>query len=367
MKKSILTIVSLILALLTFTGCSCSPTIAYSFTSYWQKDKVYSSTYHEKAVYTVTHVTDFSEKIDNKNTGNVTYEFKAEENAYYNYSYGVGDYTVEVKSVSSLPTELGGTQGNYYYLTTELNIPVTFTEKTGENKQYTSNDKIVSQVYFSDVQNSLHPVWSKKSYVSTTVRSDNNGVGKIVKYAYTTEITWNNGKAKFTLTDDSATLTDTFDDNFKKITLSNKQKEIGYTKYNALDNESLLFAIRGLTLSDSYSNSFKIIDTAYESVQSISVTGRKITNLNDLSYNLTLNGISSAKSNPSTCLVTVGRNDSTYSGSPSICYYQLMKYTGSDENITTESESRACLMKMVTKLGTFGALVYSISSLTITD
>ncbi len=368
MKKRLFAIIALVLVVVTFT-CSCSTTIAYAFTSYWTKSKAYSQTYHEIAEYDVDRVETFTEKIDNKDTGNVTYEFTSQDNVYYNVNYQKGSYRVEVKAVSAsaLPSDLGITEGQYYHLTTKLEIPVTFTEKTGENKVYDLTDKITSEVYFSDVQNSLHPLWSKKSYISTSIKSTNEGVGKLVRYAYTTELKWNDGKADYKFTDDSATLTDTFDDNFIKYALTNKEKQISYTKFNALDNESLLFAIRGLTLSATYSSSFKIIDTAYDAVQNVQVSGRKIANLNEISYGLTLNGVSSTKENPSTCLVTVGRSDSTYSGTPTLCYYQLMKYDGDDQTIVTESESRACLMKMVTKLDGFGALVYTIKTLNITD
>lgn len=362
MKKFFSAAALFVASVFIFSACSCSAcnTDARIISSaVWNKDpsSPYVSTFSETAEYDVVHVKDF--KVT---TNKVTYDFAAAKTDKPVAEYGKGSYVTTAKAVaqSALPENAPKPQSSEIYeYTTLLSMPVKYT--LGE-KEYSFNDTITSKVYFLSSTDALQPIWSEKSYDNTKYAD-----GKIYRYVYTVSILWN-AKAELKITDGSETADNDYigDDNVV-MRKTEKTANYKYSKGCVLDNEQLLFAVRGFGLSASFNRSVKVLDTAYSKLQTVGVRCASTANVTD-PWTLSVNGASKEVAAASAYLTTVNRSDGTYTGSPIICYYQITNYTGDDKEITADASGRGWLVKMVTKLPSeLGALNYRLKSVTVTE
>lgn len=362
MKKTFFKSAAAVLAaMLLFTGCAQK--VQFSFHAYWTSSGNYSENFSETSVYSVTHVTDYVRETAEKTTD----DFSAKENEHFSVKFENGEYVVKVSAISSLPQELrdrGIDVGDYtelYKIETNFDIDVTYTV-TKTEKSYAFHDNIHSTAYFKSTW--LAPIYSSKSYASTTVGGNADDV-KIQRTEYETEINWyaEAGKALLKKIPKEKPVTEYDNDGaYRYISIENEEISIKYEEGTVLDNETLLFALRGLKpKSDSFSQSLKIVDTAYDSEQSVSAASSRSYSY-DNDWTLVSKGgeEKTITENMPVCLVTVQRGNSTYSGTPKHCYYQLE----SDKS----TAYRALFVRMVDKLpNNLGALDYSLTSITTSE
>ena len=361
MKKLFSSIFVFVLSVCVFAGCSCTPTILNSFSPYWNAGKAYSSSFKEVAVYDVKQVTNFNEVVQKEDNMKYTYDFTANENDFYSVEYTNGTYTVtsEAISVNHEKAQISSEQSQYYRITSNLNIHVKYTHKATNTVTYEGDESIKSEVYFLSESANLSPTYSLKTYSSSTFNGD-----IVFLYNYQTEVVWGEKKVEFTIKN----LWENKVSENEKLVYSNvtdKTYSQKYTKGAALDNEQLLFALRGAKLSDAYQGQFKVYDTAYASLQSIAIKGLAIVNLTT-PWTYTLNGeeVRSAETTTptSTLMISYINANTTYSGSAKLCYYQQVNYDNQGAN------EKGFVVKMVDKLtNSLGALEYNLKSLNFTS
>lgn len=361
MKKNLRRAIAVCLCAAFFAACS-SP-MPLSFYAPWTTSGSHPANFSETAVYSVKKVTDYRAATSE----NVNDDYTAQENDYFSADYN-GTYTVTVTSAnaSQLESEFGivDSSNELYRIETDLSMRVTYTVKATE-KEYVSEEGVHSVAYFRSNNQSLAPIYSVKTYDSTSVSVDNDGAVHIVGYDYSTRLNWlfGNGRAQLVVADaEDEGIPEGMDEAvYERRYVGDSTTEIGYDDRATLDNETLYFAIRGIPPTQEFSSTFKIIDTAYQSVQSVSVAS-SIAATYAQTWTLT-QGSGEAQSIERTpaCLVTVRRGDSTYSGSSHHCYYQL-------ETSDSSAPYRAFLLHIVTKLPyNLGALDYSLQSVTVSE
>ncbi len=365
MKKIFFSISALfVAAALLFTGCA--QRVHFSFSAYWTAAGSHPENFSETSVYSVEHVTDYSRET----AENSVDDFSAKDNGAFTAAYENGQYTVKIESVTSIPADLGIDIGDYtelYRIETEFNITVTY-HVISTDKSYTFDDRIESVAYCKAAGASHAPVYSRKSYDSTSAGGTEDSV-KINRFVYETEINWfyQSGVALLSkIAAEKPASEYDGDEAYSFYTVENEQIEIKYEEGTVLDNETLFFAIRGLRpSSDSFTASLKIIDTAYNSEQPVSAASSRAYSFDDDWTLVSKNGTADETKQTITesmpvCLVTVQRGNTTYSGSPKHCYYQLE----SDKSVPY----RALFVRMVDKLpNDLGALDYKLQSITTSE
>jgi len=224
----------------------CSATSAVTFSANWYKNTSITTAIsgtEETLTYSVAHT---------KGT-----------NKYYGLSYGESSYTVNLIN-TTYSYDGASSPENAYLLTSTLNMNVTYT--VGD-KSETYDDVITSKVYFSTVDNSLRPMYSYKEFSCHSPTIDNPAsLEEGVKYYhYSFETKYDSSLSSATLAykkldGDASALSDSE----SSYTLSS-----GYTY---LDNEELLFALRGMTISSESSATVNVLNASRSTVQSIKLT-----------------------------------------------------------------------------------------------
>ena len=212
--KKILPAFALILALSALAGCSGDKTVALD--NYWD----YNSLTEKNA-------------LDETLVYNVTFDAGAGlELVNYQLDYKNGVYTTTVKS--------GTHDGkNVYTFTTQLTIDAVYT--LGEQtKTYT--DTVTTETVFYDVENFLQPISSVKTIISHSPKNGDS-FASVEDCAYPVD-----QKIETVYEGKKGTCTRT--DNLLKEDEQSKPHSFTMDeKYTYLDNEQLLFAIRGFSPS----------------------------------------------------------------------------------------------------------------------
>lgn len=173
-------------------------------------------------------------------------------------TYGEGTYKT-VLSAETITLADGSTEMCYRFHT-ELSIPVTYT--LGEETK-SFDDAVRSDVWFRDAKHSLQPVKSEKYVLSHTPMQSSapSSVDSLyTTYEYTYTVEYN---ADLTNADTTATYTQPETDPITQaIELS------GSGTY--LDNEQILFALRGVNMSST--SSFRSINPAKKAVETVGMT-----------------------------------------------------------------------------------------------
>lgn len=234
---------AIILGAAALAGCSSSST---TFSANWYKDTGIT-----------TYISGTSEKL----TYNVTYT--AGTNDDYGISYANGVYATELVN-STYTYDDGQAPEDVYVLTTSLSVDVSYTVG-GESATYT--DTITSTVKFRTVNKSLQPVYSYKEFschspalsVATTLENS------VKYYHYSFETTYNSGLSSATLVykkldGDTSSLTDS--ENTYSIS----------SGYTYLDNEEILFALRGVTISSDSSITVQTLNASRSLIQNVAVS-----------------------------------------------------------------------------------------------
>lgn len=238
--KKLLPVLALILGMSSLSACTENDQ-NIEFGNYWNSNA------------TVAY-----EQIDETLTYGVTFEKAAGYEALgYTLSYSDGTYVTQLKS-----EQLDGK--NVYRYTTALNIKVTY--QYGTSEPVTLEDSIVTESVFLDAANNLRPISSSKKVISN---SPNNGGASKVENCY---ISYN------------YEITTTYNENGKNATckIVNNAKpdapvtqetafSISTKKYSYLDNEQLLFALRGFP-SNSSSSKVQIYSPFLDTTQKINLS-----------------------------------------------------------------------------------------------
>ena len=201
--------------------CACSNVPALTFGAYWYGDTTNSNIFSgetETLEYAVS--------------------FVPAESATLRLSYD-GTYTMRLSDENRL---VDGANVACYHLSTELAVTVTYTLGS-ESKKF--EDSVVSDVYFLSVAESLRPLESFKTVTSTSPLNANAAsLDKDIAYHtfhYTTHTVYNSDATSASFKYDNLDI-DT-DDDKDSVTIS-----LG-DKGSFLDNEQLLFALRGLDMT----------------------------------------------------------------------------------------------------------------------
>jgi hypothetical protein len=308
-------------AALALTACllpalaSCS-TYSSSFSNAWYKtadSKRYNDT-GETLEYEVT--------------------FTKGTNTSYSVDYQTGSYTLEFKNEQR--------DGNSVYsLTSKLSIGGTFTVN-GESKEFT--DEVSSVCYFFNASQAMQPIYSEKKVRSTspasltattlaeayteydyTVTCDYNEKCTAVTYAYTDNLNSANSKS------DTVSLSDS---------------------YTTLDNEELFFALRGLSLSDSSSESIYVFNP-YTAKQDLLTVASGSTEKRSLSFVM---GDAEAQEYEIDCRSMVVTRNATMTGTSIGAYY------ATNNTETSVNDFRHVMLQMISPLSyKLGTLTYTLT------
>lgn len=235
-RKNFFAILSLLVSASILTACT-NNTQKVQFSEYWHKDmNTPSATVLECLTYKVT--------TDTSTAGSAT---------YYSVDYN-GTYT----------TVLEKNADNNYVYTTTLTVSAVYDYKTG--KSPVLEDSITSKVVFQNSANALKPLSSEKEIISHSPINAQIGAETdfnawkthckvVVDYNANQSTLYNLAKAE---TDDGYKTTD-------KIEVDEKDGK----KYSQLDNEQLLFALRGINPTTTTSPTLLVYSPFTETVQQI--------------------------------------------------------------------------------------------------
>ncbi len=232
--KKLASILSLVLCLSCFGGCTGNQKV--TFQNYWHKSPLETTeALHETLVYDVT----FEEGNGLDSVG-------------YELSYSGGTYKTEL-----VREERDGK--TVYCYTTHLTITATYTLG---NDTAVLEDSVKTETRFYEALYGLQPISSYKEIVSSSPKNGSSitQVDECFQtYAYTVSTTYNEngtaGTCKVT-EKDGKPVSDSF--------------EIEEKKYSYLDNDQLLFALRGIS-SDTSSAKLLVYSPFIKSVQTVSV------------------------------------------------------------------------------------------------
>ena len=241
-KKKMLILTSSALCAILFSSCS---TGSYtSFNANW---------YENTAINTID-----AKANDEKLTYDVALAKDSGLNSSYKVSYTSGTYSTvlstEIKKNSDGKDEL------FYSYSTDFSISVQFL--FGNETSEIFKDTVTSKVLFRSIQTGLQPIYSEKKVHSHSP----NGLTPVTleacytEYNYSVVVDYNNNGAAGT-----AVLTDLTKDDSSVTT----NFEISQN-YSYIDNEELLFAIRGMTLTAA--QQVNVYNASSRAVQPVKVT-----------------------------------------------------------------------------------------------
>ena len=245
MKKMRLAGLLLLAPLALLSGCAGG--VPLSFTANWYRNTALGSSIndtHEELVYSVT----FTPEEDKEG-------IQAE--------YDTGTYTTSLTNTNVTLSDGTTTEG--YIYTTELSISGRY--RLGSEVSETFQDHITSTVSFLRVTDGLRPVESHKEVVSTSASVSNPETleGAFMTYHYTYDVSYD-----ASLSTATATYTDLTEGE------DGAAPEPDVREYNIegdttfLDNEQILFALRGLNLSSA--PSFRTINTVMGVVSTVATS-----------------------------------------------------------------------------------------------
>ena len=342
--KKILSILAISLA---FLLAACQSTQKYSFTANWTADGRYQEQ-TEILEYTVTHKKE-SIRFPSEN-GSV---YGGTENENCEITYGPGTYTVTMETSPSLPASVEdpreqGSSARIYRVRTELNVPVVFLPKGDAAEEKTHDDVIVSESYFLDENHNLQPFYSRQEVESSAYSAEYS------IYRYTAEAKYSGGTVRLTVSAEDEATMEAF-----HMTENTLVKEFSYQEGAVLDNGMLLFAVRGMSPSDSFTGYYNVFDASAMELMSLSVSVKETTPVSKgWTYN---DAVPGADETVQTYALSIQRYGSANTGFPKICYYQIK----SDEN--TREDNRCFLVRFVNPLTiTKGYLQYDLKKATVT-
>ena len=211
--------------------CACSGGVPLSFSANWYRNTALGGS-----------VGDTLEEL----TYEVTFTPAEDTSGGFSVEYGTGSYTTKLFN-SNLTLSDGSTKEGYIY-TTELTISGRYLLAGKASETFT--DSVKSTVRFLPVSYGLQPVKSEKEVVSTSPETSSpvSLEGAFRTYHYTYDVSYDVGLTTATAVYTDLTEYKTEEGETVRRDPETREYEIeGDTTY--LDNEQILFALRGLDLS----------------------------------------------------------------------------------------------------------------------
>ena len=327
MKKRNFACLALALPLFAFAGCAgATPRLALSANWY-------------AATNTTNSITDTYEKLEYE----VTFESAGSD--AYSVSYDTGTYTTELEDVN---VTVGDEVKPAYHLTTELRITGRFTVNGETGANFT--DVVTSEVWFLDVTTELQPIRSVKKvlshspYATGTPGSVENAC-ITYEYTYTTEYNADCTQATITIEYAQPEELETVE---KVVSLSGDG--------SFLDNETILFAMRGVSTSSAAS--FRTINPVTQQQSGIGMSAAP--SVTERSPEFSVNGAESAahKMNIYTFSLSYSGNNSGQA--------QEFAYAAKTDG-STNTYRNVLLEMSVPVLGSLGTLTYKLKSATFNN
>ncbi len=325
MKKPILTSAAALAvsSLLLFASCG---EVRTSFSSNWYANTALS-----------TSIGDTFETL----TYTVSYEKGSNEYAQVSYENGV--YTTTL--TNAIYDWEDGSHDNVYVYKTQLTLDVTYTV-AGKSESY--RDEISSVSVFRTVNENLRPVYSEKTVRAHSLLRSNpidfdQDVGA---YHYSLRTTYNKDvtKAKLVYTDLS--------DDSQKVT----EHKID-DNYTYLDNEQLLFAIRGMNIAASASETVNVLNTSRGIVQPVKITNSAVATMTPA---FTVNGKKVEEESIAYNQLSVAIDD-LQSGVAQTCYY------AKTVSQTANTYRNVMIVNRSVLPYNMGTLVYTLDDANFTD
>lgn len=333
LKKKIVSLTAMLLSAALLSACT-NTSQKVVFSDYWTAD---------------ANVPAYADSVTESLEYDVSYEA----------SSGLGAYTLHYangKYVTDLTTEkYTDENGERYIYVYETNLTIDVTYQLGsETKEF--KDKVYSLVKFEKAANSLRPISSHKEIVCA---SPNNTSGaKTLSDCYTeydcvVDTTYNaaldNGNSKieyYKTTEEGRELNGNSDHSF----------EIDTSKINYLDNEQLLFALRGINPSSSTSPSFLVYAPFVNKVQEIKTSFSTKTGEE---FSFTKNG-TAVKSTINYYPVSLSINDKNPGSTQTAWIAQKTELSESTNNVY-----RNVMLRLETPIAySYGTLIYTLKSAT---
>jgi len=236
MKKRVFSILAVCMSAAILSACSMDTST--SFSANWYSNPASATSVLPETNETLVY--------------SVSLDTETKTNTSYSAEYSDGVYT----------TNLTDENGLYRY-TTKLEIKVQFV--LGEEKSEVFTDTVETEAYFKGTGSGLQPVSSKKTVESHSPFSLSPATLESCyrHYKYVATTTYNEEGTKGTYTyDDLLSETEEVEVNEKSFSIP--------SSYSYLDNEQLLFAVRGI--NSSTAQSISVYNGAFKKVQTVSVS-----------------------------------------------------------------------------------------------
>ena len=305
-------------ALFTLAACSSSSNVSIS--PNW-----YSNT------TLTTNITDTYESL----LYDVTYTEGENDDVNFTLSYDTGTYSVTLEN-ATYESQL------VYKLSSELSISGAVAYGS---ESYSFDDSVTSVCYFLNASKSLYPLYSLKTVKSTTPSGESVSAlsEAYTEYTYTMEVTYDTAEGTAV-----SVYTDLSDGSVTECEYDLK------TNATILDNENLLFAVRGFSLSEDSSESVYVLNPYANSQDTVVVECTEETS--DAEYTFTDITAGETEATAHTLDVnTVGiiRN-TTFSGTTITAYYAAP--------ISDANTYRCVMLAMESPLSSeMGTLTYTLS------
>ena len=221
--------------------CACSGGVPLSFSANWYRNTALGGS-----------VGDTLEEL----TYEVTFTPAEDTSGGFSVEYDTGSYTTKLIN-SNLTLSDGSTKEGYIY-TTELTISGRYLLAGKASETFT--DSVKSTVYFLPVSYGLQPVKSEKEVVSTSPETSSPASleDAFRTYHYTYDVSYDAGLTTATAVYTDLTEYKTEEGETVRRDPETREFDIaGDTTY--LDNEQILFALRGLTLTNAVA--FRTLNT----------------------------------------------------------------------------------------------------------
>ncbi len=337
MKKKILATIALTLSAITLTACGA--TSKPSFTPNWQSNSL--------------------SKEFKQSTETLVYDVTFEKSDFLQSEYFSVQYCTNGEASNSYTTTLECLDDGTYKYSTDLSVNLTYTMANDATQTATFTDSVKTEVVFHQVGKYMQPVYSKKT---AHCYSPTKAAATELKYAYSEYnyeflIEYNADITAGTLTRKD------FSENPRTLLsvqrypdgVATHNFEIDQKKLLCLDNEQLLFALRGLSNKEIASGkSFNVYNASMLTMEKVTTTPGSEAKT---AFTLSINGAEPKSYQISYTPLTMKINGRNATLSQELWYAQTTS--------STINEYRNVLLKMVTPMhSNIGSLTYTLRSAT---
>ena len=340
MKKKILATIALALSAMTLTACGANS--KPSFAPNWQSNSL--------------------SKEFKQSTETLVYNVSFTASNFLQADYFSVNYCTDGEASNTYTTTLECLEDGTYKYSTDLSVNVTYTMAGNPSQTATFADSVKTEVVFHQVGKYMQPVYSKKTAhcYSPTKAAATELKYTHTEYNYEFLIEYNADMTEGTLTRKD------FSENPRTLLsvqrypdgVATNNFEIDQKQLLCLDNEQLLFALRGLSNKEiATSQSFNVYNASMLTMEKVTTTPSDAAKTN---FNLSINGAEAKDYQISYTPLTMKINGRNATLSQELWYAQTTSATINDY--------RNVLLKMVTPMhSNIGSLTYVLHSATFSQ